>query len=143
MLGYCRGVDQSQGFGEPLPASELFTKETFGTRLSRRDDVLWLALGGELDVFTAPQLRAALREARPNSREVLILDLRGLTFIDSSGLAVILAAHEAGKQDGSRPVRIVIKGSRPVEALFELIGAKDYLELIESAEELEAPARTP
>lgn len=136
-------MDQSQGFGEPLPTSELFTKETFGTRLSRRDEVLWLAMGGELDVFTAPQLRAALREAQPSPRETLVLDLRGLTFIDSSGLAVLLATHEAGKQDGAQPVRIVITGSRPVEALFELIGAKDYLELIESAEELETPAQAP
>lgn len=130
-------VDESRGFGEALPASDLFTKETFGTRMSRQGSVLWLALGGELDVFTAPQLRAALREARPGPGETLVLDLRGLSFIDSSGLAVILGAHEDLGKDEGEPLRIVIKGSATVEALFELIGASGYLNVIESAEELD------
>lgn len=126
-------MDESGGFGEALPADELFERETFGTRLSRRDGVLWLSMAGELDVFTAPDLRAALREAPAGSDETLVLDLRGLTFLDSSGLAVILSAHESAARQGGNPVKIVIKGSPPVEALFETIGAADYLELIDDA----------
>jgi anti-sigma B factor antagonist len=135
-------VDESREFGEPLPASDLFSEESFGTRLSRQAGVLWLAMGGELDVFTASELRAALREAKPGPTETLVLDLRGLGFIDSSGLAVILGVHEEASRDEANPVKIVIKGSAAVEALFELIGAGGYLDLIESADDLDGQAPT-
>ena len=88
-------------------------------------------------MFTAPQLRAALREAKTSADEALVLDLRGLAFIDSSGLAVILGAHEDAAKEEGEPLRLVIKGSAPVEALFELIGASGYLNVIESANDLD------
>ena len=137
MLGYGRRVDESRGFGRPLAAADLFSEETFGTRLSRRAGVLWLAMGGELDVFSAPELRAALREAKLGPAETLVLDMRGLGFIDSSGLAVILGAHERANREQANPVQIVIKDSAAVESLFELIGARDYLEVIEGVDDLD------
>jgi anti-sigma B factor antagonist len=130
-------VDESRGFGEALPAEKLFERETFGTRLSRSQGVLWLSMAGELDVFTAPVLRAALQEAPIGPDETLVLDLRGVTFLDSSGLAVILGAHENATRQGRKPLKMVIKGSDPVEALFETIGAADYLELIDDAAALD------
>jgi anti-anti-sigma factor len=130
-------VDESTGFAEPLREEDLPPSETFGTRLSRRDGVVWLALGGELDVFTAPHLRAALREAHVRKDDALVLDLRGLNFVDSSGLAVILGVHERTARESETPVRIIIRGSAPVEALFETIGAADYLNLIEDPSDLE------
>jgi anti-sigma B factor antagonist len=133
-------VTTQADFGEPLPEEELSGNEHFGTRITRRDRVVWLAMGGELDVFTAPQLRAALSEAAPRRDEILVLDLRGLSFIDSSGLAVVLGAHERALRDGRPQARIVIQGSAPVEALFHTIGAADYLELVDDLEELGAPA---
>jgi anti-sigma B factor antagonist len=130
-------VDESHHFGDALLTEQLFETEIFGTRLSRRDGTIWLALAGELDVFTAPRLRSALREAHPARDESLVLDLRGLTFLDSSGLAVLLGAHEAAAREGRPPVRLAIKGSDPVESLFETIGAADYLQLIDGPSELE------
>lgn len=127
-------------FGEPLDEEELLGNEPFGTRIARKDRFVWLAMAGELDVFTAPQLRSALNAAAPGREEILVLDLRGLSFIDSSGLAVILGAHERALRDGRPRVRIVIHGSRPVEALFHTIGAADYLDLVDDIEELGAPA---
>ena len=126
-------------FGEPLPEEDLLASQGFGARITRREGVVWLAMGGELDVFTAPQLRSALSEAAPRNQETLVLDLRGLSFIDSSGLAVILGAHEKALRDGRPQVRIVIQGSAPVEALFHTIGAADYLELVDDLEELGVP----
>jgi anti-sigma B factor antagonist len=125
----------SEGFGQPLPAEELFAKEQFGCRLSRRDDTVWLALGGELDVFTAPRLRAILEDADLASSDALVFDMRGLTFVDSSGLAVILAAHERASKAGGEPVRMVIDGAPAVEGLFETIGARDYLHLVDDPAE--------
>jgi anti-anti-sigma factor len=132
-------VTKPADFGEPLTEDELEGTSAFGTRITRRDDVVWLALAGELDVFTAPQLRSALGEAAPRRNETLVLDLRGLGFIDSSGLAVILGAHERALRDGRPQARILIQGSAPVEALFHTIGAADYLELVDDPAELGAP----
>ena len=130
-------MDTATGFGQPMDENELFGREMLGTRLSRRDGVAWLAVAGELDAFSAPKLRSALREARA-AGEALVLDLRGLRFMDSSGLAVILAAHEHAAQEGGEPVRLMIRGSAPIEALFATIGAGEHLNLIDDPAELKA-----
>ena len=130
-------MDGSRGFGLPLSANELLAKETFSTRLSRRGDVAWLALGGELDAFTAPRLREAIDEAMPaGATEMLVLDMRGLSFLDSSGLAVVLGAHERVSEAEAGKLRILVRGSPAVEALFETIGAAEYLPLVDDAGEL-------
>jgi anti-sigma B factor antagonist len=129
-------MDPGNGFGEALTADELLVHEQFGTRLCRRGHVVWMALGGELDIFTAPQLKTALEQAGLERDDELVLDLRGLTFVDSSGLAGILGAHERALKEGREPVRLLIRGSAPVEALFETIGAGDYLHLIDDPSEL-------
>ena len=129
-------MTDSAGFGEPLRGADLHATETFATRVSRHDGVVWLALGGELDVFTAPRLRSSLEEAVASDSEPLVLDLRGLEFLDSSGLAVILGLHERREQADAEPLRLVIRGSGPVESLFETIGAGDYLHLVGDPAEL-------
>jgi anti-sigma B factor antagonist len=134
-------VIDSAGFGEPLLGSELAGTETFATRVSGRDGMLWIAMGGELDVFTAPRLRSTLDEAITSDSEPLVLDLRGLEFLDSSGLAVILGVHERREQAEAEPLRIVIRGSDAVEALFDTIGAADYLHLVDDPAELTGAGR--
>ncbi|MFX4293519.1 STAS domain-containing protein [Streptomyces bohaiensis] len=51
-----------------------------------------LEVGGELDYATAPALRAAVKELQPGVGQLLLLDLGNLTFCDSSGIAVFVAA---------------------------------------------------
>ena len=104
---------ENDRWGEPLSASELFNAHSFGTRTSTRDGVLWMALGGELDVFSAPKLREAVDVAVPLGSESLVLDLRGLSFIDSSGLAVILGIHERMSSSEEGELRIVIAARCP------------------------------
>jgi anti-sigma B factor antagonist len=129
-------VDMETGFGEPLSAGDLLTTEELGVRLSRRGKVIWLAVAGELDVFSAPRLRTAIGDALAAPDETLVLDLRGLSFLDSSGLAVVLAAHERAEAGEGKPMRLVIRGSPAVESLFETIGAAEYLHLIEGPGDL-------
>ncbi|MFD4635275.1 STAS domain-containing protein [Streptomyces sp. NPDC058284] len=52
-----------------------------------------LELSGELDHRTAPDARAALRELDPRSGQQLVLDLGALTFCDSTGITVFIAAR--------------------------------------------------
>jgi anti-sigma B factor antagonist len=127
-------VDPNDGFGSELSAAAL-DGETFVARSSRRGDVAWVAMGGELDAFFAKPLRAELDRVETDEPRLMVLDLRGLTFMDSSGLVVILAAIERAR-DVDRELRLVIEGSRAVETLFRTIGAAEQLDLIEAPAEL-------
>ena len=70
----------------------------FNLRAARDGDRLLIATAGELDLTTAPDLEAALRD-NP-SYAALELDLAELTFIDSSGLRLLLAERERAQRDG-------------------------------------------
>jgi anti-anti-sigma factor len=135
-------AEADERFGQPFGADELPPETPFALRTARRDGVVWLALGGELDAFTAPTLRAELANAA-KAGEILVLDLRGLSFMDSSGLAVVLGAHERAERSGGEPVRMVIEGSVPVETLFQTIGAGEHLHLIRGPEDLSGTGREP
>jgi anti-sigma B factor antagonist len=78
---------------------------TFG--LHERDDCAVVVATGEIDLYTAPAMRACLVAAAESSSRVLI-DLSGVTFLDSTGLGVMLGAlGRAGQDDQS----VVLVGS--------------------------------
>ena len=72
---------------------------------------------GELDIATAPEIDAALERLRREGATELVLDLRGVAFMDSSGLRVILRWNELAARDGCRFV--LIRGSDLVQRVFE------------------------
>lgn len=62
--------------------------------ITRRDDRVIVSLVGEVDLETSPGLRETLLELASET-PVLVADCSRLTFIDSTGLAALLAAHKA------------------------------------------------
>ncbi len=71
---------------------------------------------GEIDLSTVPQLRAALDEVSDAGFKQIVLDLRGVTFLDSSGLKLILDQH-------ARDVGFaLIAGPEPVHRVFAVTG---------------------
>ncbi len=77
-------------------------------RTVRDGDVCTVTLQGELDVYTTPQFKAELKSPACHRCKCLVIDLDGLTFMDSSGLgAMIGALHRSRSHDGT--VRIVCK----------------------------------
>jgi anti-anti-sigma factor len=95
--------------------------------IRRSDDadgvILWLS--GELDLASAPQLKEAIHRVELNGRERLLLDLSELAFMDSTGLAVVVAARERADVSGSR---LVLRRPMPqVERLLTLVGLRDQL----------------
>jgi anti-anti-sigma factor len=81
------------------------------------DDAVWVHLAGELDIATAPQLERALREPRLRAR-LVVLDLRELTLIDSSGVHAIVDAGIRACQLGHR--LLVLRGPPGVDRVFTL-----------------------
>ena len=88
-----------------------------------------LALWGELDIVTAPALEAAVERLLAGRVESLILDLRGVTFIDSSGLRTVLSAWDSCREAGCE--LLLIPGDGPCRRLFGITGVLEELPLWE------------
>jgi anti-anti-sigma factor len=85
-----------------------------------------LDLGGELDISTAERVQQAVaRLCEAQGPRELIVDLRRLTFVDSSGLAAMVYANRLCERHGCR--LSVIRGSQAVHDVFELTGLHELL----------------
>jgi anti-sigma B factor antagonist len=84
-----------------------------------RDRTL-VQLGGELDLATAPKLQEQLGEIVDEGADGLIIDLRGLGFMDSTGLRVLLG-FRARLGEAERELVLVVADG-PVLRLLELTG---------------------
>jgi anti-sigma B factor antagonist len=81
-----------------------------------------VVLSGELDARSGRRLDAALARIETQAQPgVLILDLSGLSFIDSSGLRVLFHAERRARAEGRRIV--LIPGTGVVQRVFEITGA--------------------
>ena len=71
-------------------------------RLARHSlgDAVVVAVAGELDLFTAPVLRDEVRDAIKKDGARLVLDLQQLSFMDSSGLSVLIEAWRLATGEG-------------------------------------------
>ena len=83
-----------------------------------------VALSGEADLLGAPSIEAAVVDATSEAQRIIV-DLRNLTFIDSSGLRALMRSHE---HCSARGVEMrVIPGPENVQRLFELSGMNEIL----------------
>jgi anti-sigma B factor antagonist len=92
-----------------------------------------LALDGELDLASSPALEEALARAFSSDASTLIIDLRQLEFMDSTGLSILVRAHQRA-QDSNRRVWLV-RGPTQVQRLLTLTGVADRLSLVDSPED--------
>jgi anti-anti-sigma factor len=96
-----------------------------------------LSLDGELDLVTAPELEDTIAALCLEGARALVLDMRHVGFMDSSGLRTVLAGVDMCRAHGCE--LMVIPGTGACRRLFELTGVIDDLPLRE-AEELGEPA---
>ena len=95
-----------------------------------QDEVLIVSVRGELDLYTAPDLRSLLLGAIQDGRGAVVLDLRETTFLDSTALGVIIAAMKALRV---RSGRLVLVSDRTSIAKTLAITGLDHLLPVESA----------
>jgi anti-sigma B factor antagonist len=91
------------------------------------DDCHRLIVAGELDVSTAPELEARIARLCTDGANEVVLDLHELSFMDSTGLRLILACRELCESRGCQ--FSLTRVQPPVQHLFELSGAIDWLSL--------------
>jgi anti-anti-sigma factor len=80
---------------------------------------------GELDLASAGQLDSTLRELRETGFDQIELDLSSLTFMDSTGLRLMLVWDDMARRDGMR-LRL-LPGPPAVQRVFEVTGVIDRL----------------
>jgi anti-sigma B factor antagonist len=102
---------------------------TFTVSTLARDGLTLVVLGGELDLFTTPRLTEALDAVAGGGRRV-VLDLRGLEFMDSTGLAVVLRYHQLAQQAGAFDF-VVVRGPEAVDRVFRITRTDDLLQMLE------------
>jgi anti-anti-sigma factor len=86
----------------------------------RGSDATVLVLAGELDIASAPTLERAIEELDAEGAQRVVIDLGGVTFMDSTGLRALLLAHQRTSGDGHQ-LRLR-PGPRQVQRVFELSG---------------------
>ena len=79
-----------------------------------------VALGGEVDLHTAPQLGEELDAVAADAGRRVIVDLSGATFIDSTVLGVLLRALRRTRRDGGQLV--LVSDDRRILRTFEITG---------------------
>jgi len=99
-----------------------------GIEIRREEDRAVVVLGGELDMASAPVLQRALADGQMAHVTAIVLDLRELAFIDSTGLRVVLAAFESSRDRGQDFA--VTRGSPQVERLLSITGVAEHLRTI-------------
>lgn len=92
-----------------------------------------VTVSGELDLASSPALEERLDEVFNSDSELVILDLRELDFMDSTGLSVLIKAHLSAEQ-GDRQLCLV-KGPPQVQRLLTLTGVGNRLSLVEAPED--------
>ncbi len=81
-----------------------------------------VSVGGEIDVYTAPQLREKVVDLVAAGKVDLVLDLSGVEFLDSTGLGVLVGAlNRVRAQDGS--LALVLTQERILK-VFEITGLR-------------------
>jgi anti-sigma B factor antagonist len=91
-------------------------------------------LSGELDLATAPRVERHVSVAVAAGADPLVIDVSEVTFIDSAGLEVLLAAQDRAGRHGRRLV--VVSGSDAVDRVFAVTDVEEFLTVVRSPSEV-------
>jgi anti-anti-sigma factor len=93
------------------------------------DGTARILVRGELDMETGPRLAEEIRSVEADRPAVLVLDLREVSFFDSTGLQLVLDADVRAREEGRRFV--VLPGEGEPMRVLELAEVADRLQLKE------------
>jgi anti-anti-sigma factor len=98
-------------------------------RSGREGDTHTVAMSGEMDIANAGDVERELVRVEAGDAPAIVLDLGGLTFIDSTGIRMLLMADARSRADGDRLV--LRRPSQAVLRVLHLAGIEDRLHFSE------------
>ena len=127
---------RARSVAEQLAAEQL----TVEARTSRRTALV--ALRGELDLVTVSKVAEVLDglELRADALRHVVLDLRGLTFLDVLGLKELIRQNEFARSN--RHNLAVVRGTDAIQRVLKLTGVEDMLVLVDDPDDLVPPPVT-
>jgi anti-anti-sigma factor len=108
----------------------------FSIHIDETGDTVTMRLEGELDIATTAGADSELRRVEQGGARVIVLDLRGLTFMDSTGLGLLVSAAARARGGGHRLA--IVRGPAAVQRVLELTGLDARLDVIDDPAEARA-----
>jgi anti-sigma B factor antagonist len=106
----------------------------FRVEVANKGEAAVISVSGELDLASSPALEEELERAANSGTRLVVVDLRELEFMDSTGLSVLVRAHQRAAQNDQRFG--LVNGSQQVQRLLSLTGVADRLMLADAPEDL-------
>jgi anti-anti-sigma factor len=104
-----------------MSAIEITTEE--------REGIAAVRLVGELDISNAWRVEKELRRIEEGRPESVVLDLRGLEFLDSTGLRLVVSADMRAREGGWR--MSVVRGPEAVDRVFRITLVEKRLQFVD------------
>jgi len=101
----------------------------------QHDGFAHIVLTGELDLSTVDKVEHELQRIEGERPGTVVLDLSRLTFLDSSGLRLIVSADQRARQANGRFV--VVRGPDTVQRVFSITHLDEQIELVDDISELQ------
>jgi anti-sigma B factor antagonist len=101
----------------------------FGVTIEQRDDAVHLKLSGELDISTAQLLEDDLHRVEAERPGLIVLDLRDLAFMDSTGLRLLIMADARAKEEGRRLA--IGRGNEMIQRVLHLTRLDERLDVVD------------
>ncbi len=98
------------------------------------DGLAHVVLTGELDLSTIAKVEQELTRVEGEGPAIVALDLSRVTFLDSSGLRVIVSADQRARRENRRFV--VVRGPETVQRVFSITRLDEQLEIVGDIAEL-------
>lgn len=92
----------------------------FTVDLHREPHRVVIVIGGELDIATTPRLQAKIDEAELSGASEIVVDLGAVSFIDSSGVNVLVQLHRRARAGAQQ--LLILPGPLQVQRVFTLTG---------------------
>jgi anti-sigma B factor antagonist len=108
------------------------------TEVSENGRSIAVALIGELDLSEASGVEETLSDIERRKPALLVLDLRRLSFLDSSGLRLILEADLRAREEGRR--LSVVRGPEAVQRVFSISLLDKRLDFVDDPSEISEPS---
>lgn len=105
---------------DPEPAAA--SPASFVTRQGENAGTWILHVSGEIDVATSPELRRELHQLADRDPTAIVVDLQDVTFIDSSGLSVLVGVLKRLREDERGEVLVLEGLQDPVRKVFDITG---------------------